>query len=212
MQNTTKIALIGGTGKAGKFLLTELLKHSFTLNLLLRNPDKLDIQDPLIEIVQGDARDPASIRLLLQDCDVVLSTIGWCEGDTAIFSQTTRNVIGAMKECHVRRYISVTGLNVDTPFDKKSVATKAATDWMRTNYPETTADKQAEYNMLCDSDCEWILIRLPLIELTDNTGRVMISLDDCPGPKISATDLACFVIGQLYDNRYIRTAPFIASV
>jgi hypothetical protein len=38
------------------------------------------------------------------------------------------------------------------------------------------------------------------------------SLEDCPGQKISATDLADFMIAQLYDNRYLRTAPFIASV
>ncbi len=117
-----------------------------------------------------------------------------------------------MAESGIKRYILTTGLNVDTPFDEKSPKTKFATEWMKTNYPETTNDKQVEYSLLLESNTDWTLLRLPLIELTDNRQKIVVSLKDCPGDKISATDLAHFLIEQITNTDYSCKAPFIANV
>lgn len=42
-----------------------------------------------------------------------------------------------------------------------------ATDWMYQNYPETTKDKQTEYNPLSESNLDWTLVRLPLVDRTN---------------------------------------------
>ena len=82
---------------------------------------------------------------------------------------------------------------------------------MKTNYPKTTLDKQVEFDILSKNDIDWTLVRLPLIELTDERKRLHVSLEDCPGEKISATDLAHFLAAQLSDDTFIRKAPFIAN-
>ncbi len=212
MKQTLKIAVIGGSGKAGKYLVAQLIHQSFSLKVLHRNPESFPINSPFIEMIKGDARDAEVIRSLVAGCQAVISTLGQPRGEPPIFSEATRNVLRAMKECKVNRYILITGLNVDTPADRKSHKTKMATDWMKTNYPSTTADKQLEYKILSDSNIEWTLVRLPLIELTDVRGKVVISLEDCLGEKISATDLAHFLIAQLADDAYVRKAPFIGNV
>jgi len=117
-----------------------------------------------------------------------------------------------MKECNIPRYILISGLNVDTHYDKKGPKTQWATDWMKTNYPKTTLDKQAEYEILLHSDVQWILVRLPLIEQTDERAKMLVSYEDCPGDKISATDLAYFLLEQLVDDSNIKMSPFIANV
>jgi hypothetical protein len=111
----------------------------------------------------------------------------------------------------VSRYIVTTGLNVDTPYDKKGPKTKMATEWMRSNYPETTGDKQVEFEVLSKSDLNWTLVRLPMIDLTDERSEVNVSLDDCPGDKIGSTDLAHFLLEQLSSDRYLKKSPFIAN-
>jgi putative NADH-flavin reductase len=211
MKQNNKIAVIGGTGKSGKYLVKELINKRFRIKLLLRNPEKLQINNSLIETLKGDARNYGDVLSLINGCDAVISTLGQPKGEPTIFSQATRNIIQAMNECNVKCYIVTTGLNVDTPLDKKSPKTKYGTDWMKTNYPETTFDKQEEFNILSGSNLHWTLIRLPMIELTDETKKLLISLEDCPGEKISATDLSRFLIEQLSDNTYIRKAPFIAN-
>jgi len=212
MKQHIKIAVIGGTGKSGKYLVRELLQQGFQCKLLLRKPENLTIKSSFIEVVKGDARDYGPIRLLIDGCDAVISTLGQPKGETTIFSQATQNVIRAMGECNVKRYLLITGLNVDTPFDKKGPKTKFGTDWMKTNYPETTSDKQVEYEVLVNSDVDWTIVRLPLIEQTNEQRNIQISLEDCPGDKISATDLAHFLIRQLTEDLYFRQAPFLANV
>jgi hypothetical protein len=83
---------------------------------------------------------------------------------------------------------------------------------MKSNYPQTTADKQRELGLLLESDIDWTLVRLPLIELTDKKSEWKASLEDCPGEKISSTDLADFLIEQLFEEAYIKKAPFISNV
>lgn len=214
MQQSSKIAIIGGTGKAGKYVVNQLLQRGFRLKILLRNSEKFTIQSPQIEIIQGDVKDYETVLSLIRGTDAVISALGLGQpaSETSIFSQTTTNILQVMKACNIQRYIVITGINVNTPFDKKSSKTQFATDWMYANYPKTTADKQKEYAILVESNVDWTLVRLPLIEQTNEIGGVQISLEDCLGDKISATDLANFLINQLTDETYISKSPFLSNV
>lgn len=215
MKQDKKIAVIGGTGKSGKYLVAQLIKQGYSCKLLLRNPETVFLKNPLIEIIKGDVQSLDDIRALVADgCDAVISALGMGKmpNSTSIFSQSTTNIIQAMTEQNIRRYIVITGLTVDTEFDKKGTKTKFATDWMYTNYPLTTTDKQTEYEILKTSNLDWTLVRLPMIEQTEERNEVVVSLEDCLGDKISANDLADFLINQLSDNQYIKQSPFVVNI
>lgn len=213
MKNTSKIAVIGGTGKSGKYLVKQLLKNGYHFKLLVRNLDTFKIESTYIEIVHGDVSDYDIVSNLIVGCDTVISTLGTGipYSPPNIFSTASKNVIRAMNENGIKRYIVVTGLNVDTPIDEKSPKVKFGTDWMYKNYPKSTADRQLEFELLSESEINWTLVRLPLIALTDERKEVVASLEDCLGGSISATDLANFLIEQLDDTTFIRKAPFIAN-
>lgn len=117
-----------------------------------------------------------------------------------------------MNHSDINRYVAVTGLSIDVPTDKKSPKSRQLSDWMKQNFPEIIADKQKEFSLLSNSSINWTLVRLPMIEQTDDSGNIKISTEDCPGDKIRATDLAIFMIGQLTDTTYMGKSPFIASV
>jgi putative NADH-flavin reductase len=214
MQQYTKIAVIGGTGKAGKYLVNQLIQRGFNLKLLLRNPENFSIKNPLIEVIKGDVKDYDTVLSLVKDSEAVISALGLGQpaSETSIFSKATSNILQAMEVFDIQRYIVITGINVNTPFDKKSLKTQFATDWMYTNYPNSTADKQKEHDILSASNIDWTLVRLPLVEQTDEICDVQISLEDCVGDKISATNLANFLIEQLTDNQYVKQSPFISNV
>ena len=214
MKSNIKVAVIGGTGKAGKYLIKQLISQGFQLKALIRNPENFIISNPLVEAVQGDAADYSAILELLKGCDAVISTLGLGipASEKNIFSTTTTNILRAMQHYNINRYIVITGLNVDTPLDNKNPKTKFATDWMYTNYPLTTQDKQLEYSILAESTVDWTLVRLPMIEQTDTECEIQINMEDCPGDAISATALAVFLIHQLSDDHYIQKSPFIANL
>lgn len=213
MQDIHTVAVIGGTGKSGKYLVSHLLAQGFHLRILVRNPQKINFLHSSAEIITGDVGNYADIEALIGGSQAVISTLGLGlpPSEPTIFSQSTSHIIRAMQECQVRRYIVTTGLNVDTPPDRKSDQVKAATAWMYANYPKSTADRQEEYHILSESDIDWTLVRLPLIEQTDERRKITLSLEDCPGDHISATDLAHFLASQLADSTYIRKSPFIAN-
>ncbi|MFC7345235.1 NAD(P)H-binding protein [Chryseobacterium zhengzhouense] len=117
-----------------------------------------------------------------------------------------------MEYYQIKRYVVTTGLSVNTSLDHKNEKIKMATDWMYQNYPETTTDKQREYEILAESNLNWTLVRLPLINLTDESFKTETSLQDCKGENISATDLGKFLISQIDDETFIKKSPFLYNV
>ena len=221
MEKKTKIAVIGAGGRTGKYLVNQLLNQGFQLKLLLRNPENTLhnslLNNPDVEVIHGDILDTHDVRLLLEGCQAIISTVGQRKDEPLVASQATTNILKVMAEnetkgFNLRRYILVAGLNVDTPFDRKSAETKMATEWMKTNFPEIHADRQKAYEILSGSNTDWTLVRVPYIEFTEERSKIGVNLEDSPGKKISAADIAGFLIEQLNDVTYFRKAPFIANI
>ena len=210
MKRIQKIAVIGGGGRTGQYLVNQLIENGFSLKLLLRHPEQFTIQSPLIEIVHGDVLNPEAVGALLDGCDAVLSTAGQRQDEPLVASQASANILDAIGERPVR-YIVLAGLNVDTPFDRKGEETAKATEWMRTTFPAIHNDRQKSYSVLAESNAEWIMVRVPYIEFNGNRAEVKVSATDSPGVKIDAADIAGFMIDQLTDDTWLRQAPFISS-
>lgn len=206
-----KIALIGATGKAGTYILKALLAQKFGVKALVRNPEKLQIHHASLEIVTGDVKDVEKVHTFIKGCDIVVSALGTGQpaSEKTIFTQSTSNILTAMKALDLKRYIVITGINVDSPADEKDAKTQFGTQWMYDNYPVSTADRQKEYDLLIDSDLDWTLIRLPLIIQTDEQSAIGTSLVNCDGEQINAANLARFIIEQFGEKAFVKQAPFI---
>jgi putative NADH-flavin reductase len=211
MEKNKKIAVIGGTGKAGKYLVNELVKQEFNIRVLLRNPSKFENSSPLIEKVQGNAINYESIYELLNGCDAIISTLGQRKEDELVFSKASGNIVKAMNSLNINRYIVLTGMSIDIPSDKKSFKNKLLSGIMRLCFPAIIADKQKEYSILAESDLNWTIVRVPYIEQSESRRVVSASLIDCPGKKISTADIACFLIEQLNDETFSRKCPFLSN-
>ncbi len=188
------------------------MKNGFSIKLLLRNPDNFTIQNSKIEIIKGDALSEESVNLLLGDCQAVISTIGQRMGEPMVASRATKNVLNAMDAYGIQRYLLLAGLNIDTPFDKKSPKTIMATDWMKTNFPEIQKDRQFTYDLLSSSKIDWTQVRVPLIVFSDESNEISVNLEDCLGDKITALDISKFLVKEMVEPNYIRQSPFISAI
>ena len=222
MDQNIKIAVLGGGGRTGKYVVKHLLSKGYQLKILLRNIPEIseltkdeftsNLTHPLAEIVKGDAVLYEDIRRLLSGCDAVISTIGQRPGEPMVAGAATKNVLQVMEEFSIQRYIVVAGVNVDTPFDKKSEQTKAATNWMKENFPATHEDRAKAYHILAKSQLDWTLVRLPMIEYSSENFLTDSSTEDCLGQQISTADIAFFLEEQLTDKRFIRKSPFLYNL
>ncbi len=208
-----KIAVLGGTGKSGTYLVRRLLELEMPIKLLIRNPEKHCFKNPLVEVAKGDARNYGAVLDLINGCHAVISALGQPKGEPPISMDASKNVVNAMRKNNLKRYIVVTGLNVDSPFDKKDEKTSYATQWMYENFPDATKNRQEEYAYLTTQErVDWTLVRLPIIIQTDEKFPVGVNLKNCEGDKISSTDLADFLIAQLEDRQYIHKSPFLYNI
>lgn len=212
MNQIITIAVLGGGGRTGNFLVKQLLSQGYNVKLLLRNPENFKLKSQQIEIIRGDALDPEAVNSLVKGCQAVISTVGQRAGEPMVAVQATVNVLKAMEHYAVKRYMLVAGLNIDTPFDKKGQETIKATEWMKANFPVIQSDRQKAYDILSRADADWTLVRVPLIQFTQTRGAIKVDVEDCPGSQISAADIATFLTGQISDTTYIRKSPFIANV
>jgi putative NADH-flavin reductase len=206
-----KIAIIGGSGKVGTFLVKHCIDNNIKIRLLLRNPERFQLQNPLIEIVKGDARNIDSIKELVTSCTCVINAISTPKGEKPFFSQVTRNLLFAMNESSIKRYILVTGLVIDVPGDKKGFGTKIQSALMKFLFPEIITDKAKDYLLLTESQLDWTVIRIPYLDLKKEIGKTYANLKDCRGKSISGVDLAVFLINQIDNKDYIKRAPFLSN-
>jgi putative NADH-flavin reductase len=206
-----KIAVLGSTGKAGKYLVDKLLEQGYSVKALVRDPGKLSGRNPQVEIVRGNARNYDAVFELLQGCDAVISTLGPSKLEPDTCSMAVGHIIKAMQALKIKRYIELAGLAIDTPEDKKGILTKTVVGLIKLFFREAMNDRQSAYRLLVASDLHWTIVRSSMIELTDSRRGIITSLEDSPGRKVSSTDLALFLIDQLNDDLFVRKCPFVAS-
>lgn len=206
-----KIAVLGSTGKVGKYLTRELVRQGYSVKALIRDPQKMALADPSMEVIYGNALDYNSIFNLLTGCDAVISTLGPSRNEPDTCSIAVGHVIKAMKVLNLGRYIEVAGLGIDTPGDKKGLFTRTLAGIMKWFASAVIADRQKVYMMLKDSPIHWTIARCPMIKLTDSSMIVKTSLTDIPGYSIGSSDLARFIIDQLGSEEYVCMAPFISN-
>lgn len=212
METSIKVALVGATGKAGKYILKQLLADGYQVKALIRKAVAYQHSHPSLQIIEGDIKDYQTAVELIHGCDVVISAIGQVKGETLISSLATANIIRVMDHLKLKRYILLTGSNLDVAGDHKSVQNREGAVWMRKTFPVEVADKQLVYELLCHSDLDWTLVRLPWIEQTDETRGFAVNLYDCAGERVCTTDLATFVIAQLSNEEYYQRTPFVWSL
>ena len=156
-----KVALFGGTGFVGSYLVDELLRQGHHPVLLVRpgNHGKV-VQAAKCTLVQGDIADEAAIRKTLQDAHAIIYNIGILReypgrGVTyrALHYEGVRRVVDQAEAAGVKRFVlmSANGVKAD------------GTGYQRTKF-------MAE-QYLAGSGLEWTVFR-PSVLFGDPRGRM----------------------------------------
>lgn len=96
-----KIAIIGGSGRAGREISAELARRGHQVTAISRHPENA-VQDAGVTAVAGDVKDAAALSALLAGHDVVVSAVMFADTDPAA-------LVGAVRASGVARYLVVGG-------------------------------------------------------------------------------------------------------
>ena len=195
-----KIFIVGGTGKTGKELIKQGLERGHSITALVRNPDQLKISKPDLKIIKGNVLIPDSFEKSIHGHDAVLSALGHKRFiiPTSILSKGTKNVINAMKEHNIKRFICITSLGVnDSRFKLGLYYTLFTIPIILLFY---FLDKAKQEKLIMNSDLNWTIIRPG--QLTNGKKRTKYK---------HGLSVAHFMLNQLEDNTYLRKAAGIIN-
>ncbi|MDD6209600.1 MAG: NAD(P)-dependent oxidoreductase [Bacteroidales bacterium] len=106
------VSIIGASGFVGSAILNEALNREFEVTAIVRNPEKITTENPLLHKVKGDVLSETSLLPLLSGTANVISAYnpGWTNPD--IFEETIKayaNIIKCCKKAGVQRLLIVGG-------------------------------------------------------------------------------------------------------
>ena len=112
-----RVLLAGATGYLGSYIAKELLKRSYPIRVIARNPDKLKQNNiELTEILQTEITQPASIKDCCKNIDIVISTVGITRQKDGLTYmdvdyQANLNLLQEAIQSGVKKFIYISALN-----------------------------------------------------------------------------------------------------
>ncbi|NGZ75029.1 NAD(P)-dependent oxidoreductase [Saccharibacillus alkalitolerans] len=214
MNQSKLIAVIGGTGSVGRYVVSCALQQGYRVRMLVRSVRSMQLPPEMaarLSVVQGDAMRFDSLRELLHGCSAVINTFGRPPHEAPMYSAVTRQVLEEMERAGVRRYIGVTGLSLKLPGDHKSLGGRVVSRMLRSLHPQFAQDRVAELAVLQGSSVDWTLVRLPVVKEGQGGCAVKADLQRMTSNRIYNGDVARFLVGQIETPDYVRHCPFIGS-
>jgi len=101
----------GATGSVGRQVVAQALEKGHSVTAFVRDPAKLDIADPQLQVFQGNVLDPCAVEAAMHGHDAVLCALG-AGRKGVVRSEGTCNIIRAMEKSGVSRLICQSTLGV----------------------------------------------------------------------------------------------------
>lgn len=214
-----KICLLGATGRTGKHLLQQTIAAGHTVKALVRDPRKVTMLHPALQIIKGDPADNTALETAIRDCDVVISTLNisrtsdfpWAALRTPkhFLSSCMKVMIGLCEKHRIQRLIVTSAWGV-------ADSRKEIPGWFgwlidHSNIRVAYEDHALQESLLQHSSLHWTIVRPVVLTNSAKPKKVRISFRNIPRPKlfISRKNLAAFLIDIIEQDRCIRQMPVV---
>ena len=201
------IALIGGTGNTGKWVLKGALEKGYKVKALARVPSKLTKNNKLT-IIKGDVGNAETLKELFKDVDVVLSCLGTVKKPNYIVENGIKMIIEAIKtqtKPPKLIHISAVGLGTSRIACKNSFVWSMIVNWI---FPlvgrEIFADmERGEQQILANKELRFVITRAAVLSNAQAKGYKVQNADQPVGKMmISRKDVASFMLNTVVDKKF----------
>jgi nucleoside-diphosphate-sugar epimerase len=205
------IIIFGAAGGTGRVLTEQALAEGYTVTGFDRNPNALKLQHPNLKMIKGDIFDPVVVEEAIVGHDVAFCVLGVRPGvTTPVCSVGTKNIIQGMQKQGVKRLMVQSSFAVaaldgewrEVPWlvPLLSLSRKERAMFM---------DHVRQEEFVRQSNLDWIIVRPSRLTDTARTGiyRVGEHLYISPRAHIARTDVADFMLKQVYHDTYIHKTP-----
>jgi putative NADH-flavin reductase len=200
-----RIVIFGSTGGTGQELVTQALKGNYRVTAFARSPEKLNVSDTNLKVIQGDVLNLEDVCRAVENQDVVLCSIGMPDSDKSMLrTKGTVNIIKAMEKQGMNRLICQSTLGIGD--------SKVALPWLMKFIivplilKTAFKDHEIQESKIENSKLDWTIVRPAGLTNGKKTVRYKqdFAYSDKIKGKVSRADTAHFMLNQIDDNQYFR--------
>jgi putative NADH-flavin reductase len=197
-----KILVIGATGATGRELIAQGAALGHKVTAAVRHPESAGLP-PNVKTSRVDVADAASLAIAVTGQDAVVSSLGskLSRKPTTLLSDGTRNLLNAMQQSAVRRFVCITGIGAGDSRGHGGFFYDRIIQPLLLN--EIYKDKDRQEAIVRASDLDWTLVRPGSLTNGAKTGHVK-AFTDLTGVtigKISRADVAAYILAHLDDKQ-----------
>jgi uncharacterized protein YbjT (DUF2867 family) len=203
-----KVLVVGATGGTGRHVVRRLLEGGDSVRAFARRPADITERHERLEVVQGDARDAASIDRAVQGVDAVIAAFGPRSFKKDDLQETlARHLVLAMRAHGVKRVVNLSAWGAG---DSAGKAGLFFTLIRNTVLRHVYADKERGEALLLDPGLDYVNVRPGRLLDTPARGAVKASLDGAGIKKeLARDDLAAFMVDQIHTDTWLKKSPLI---
>lgn len=204
-----KLVIFGSTGGTGQQLLRQALEDGHEVVAVARRPEAITQESPRLQVLRGDALDPATLPEAVRGVEAALSALGVGQDfrTTTVISRGTANIVAALRDAGVRRFLCVTsgGCLYDPrePFLFRVFG--------RALLKNIFADHARTEEIVRAADLDYTIVRPPRLTNGKRTDKYRLARETYVpgGTTIARADLAAFLLHEARACEYLRCAVAI---
>jgi uncharacterized protein YbjT (DUF2867 family) len=207
-----RIVIFGATGGTGRELVRQAAAAGYTVAAVARHPETLAAPGAGAEFVAADVTDRASVASVVRGADAVLSALGTRKLNeaTTVYSAGVTNILAAMRDSGVRRFIAISAVPVGAPH---GLAEHVIFPILYRFFGAAYEDMKRMEAILAASDCEWTVLRPTQLVDRPATGRYRTAID---APlraawRITRADLAAAMLASIDDAALVGHVVTISN-
>ncbi len=207
-----KIALLGATGRTGRYILRDALGAGHSVSVLVRNPAKLPPGKYKLTIHLGDATDADNVDDTIYGQEAVISALGLdANGKSGTVSSAIAHIIESMRANSVRRLVVISGAGILT--DGKSGALRMEAPTYPPDYRVYAEEHLRVYQALQSSGLDWTLVCPLTMRDEPPSAELRTEADQLPPHGKSATyaGVAQFALALLGGENYFHQRVGVAE-
>lgn len=205
-----KIALFGATGHLGSQVLRQALEGGHSVSALVRQPQRLTLQHPNLNVHVGDVLNPQDVLTALQGQEAVVSALGGGrQGPFEMLTAGLSNILQAMQASSLQRIIATAAAGV---LQHDAYSLRRDQPGFPPMFKLISQAQLEAYGVLQSSASSWTLLCPPMMPEGPATGQYRVLADYAPqgGIQISTGDLAHFALGELKRQDFLHKRVGIA--
>ena len=203
------ILILGATGRVGGQLVNHALHDNHHVTALVRSPEKIQINNEQLTIIQGNVLNKEDIERAMVGIDVVVSALN-TDGATTL-SDSMPHIIEAMENEGIQRIITIGTAGILQSRTTPSLLRYQSSESKR-KLTRAAEDHHKAYDLLKQSSLQWTIVCPTYLPDGDRVGEYRVERDFLPvdGVKIHVSDTAEFTYKQINSNKYIKSRVGIA--